>query len=100
MAPGIPLVAAMTNVIVAVGIGVGGNMTAFQAATGCECVGREGGTAESKRDRKNNNAPTQHELGVHISSFVGGPRHRGAPEEHKANRPIARTAGETRSCEA
>jgi hypothetical protein len=43
----------MTNVIAAVGIGVGGNMTAFQAATGCECVDREGGTAENKRDRKN-----------------------------------------------
>jgi hypothetical protein len=55
----------LTNGIAAVGIGVGGNMTAFQAATGREWVGREGGTAESKRDRKNNNAPTQHEPGIH-----------------------------------
>jgi hypothetical protein len=55
----------MTNAIAVVGIGVVGNMTAFQAATGCECVGREGGTAESKRYCKNNNAPTQHELGIH-----------------------------------
>jgi hypothetical protein len=54
----------MTNTIAAVGIGVGGNMTAFQAAAGCECVGREGGTAESNRDRKNNNAPAQQELGT------------------------------------
>ena len=64
MAPGIPLVAAMTNAIAAVGIGVGGNMTAFQAAAGCDCIGREGGTAESNRDRKNNNAPAQQELGT------------------------------------
>jgi hypothetical protein len=55
----------MTNAIAAVGIGAGGNLTALQAATGCECVGREGKTAERKRDRKNNNAPTQHELGIH-----------------------------------
>jgi hypothetical protein len=40
-------------------------MTAFQAATGREWVGREGGATESKPDRKNDNGPTQHELSIH-----------------------------------
>jgi hypothetical protein len=65
MAPGIRLVPALTNAIATVAIGAGGNMTAFQAGPGRECVGREGGTAESKRDRKNDYGPTQHELGIH-----------------------------------
>ena len=86
MAPRIPLVAAVINAVAAVSIGLGGNMTAFQAATG-ECVGREGGTAESKRDRKNNNAPTQHELGIHRKLLSSAARATVVHPKAQGNRP-------------
>jgi hypothetical protein len=95
MAPGIPLVAAMTNAIAAVDIGVSGKTTAFHATTGCECTGRKGGTAESKLDRKNN-VPRQHELSIHHKRLSSAARAIGsAPKEHKANRPNVRSAGQT-----
>src|SRR5215831_2708037 len=86
MAPGVPLVAAWplrlplvgtfvatANAIAAVGISIGGNATTFQDATGCECVGGERGTAESKDDCKKSHALAQHELGSHHElPFVSG----------------------------
>jgi hypothetical protein len=65
MAPGIPLVGDLPSVIATVGIGMDGNTTAFQGSASCECVGGECGAAKSKRDRNNNGASTQHELGIH-----------------------------------
>jgi hypothetical protein len=65
MAPGIILVAALPSTIGAMGIGVRGNTTTFQNAADCECVGGVSWTAESKRDRKNSDAPTQHKPRIH-----------------------------------
>src|ERR1700760_11858 len=64
MAPGIPLGSALPNVIAAVRIGMDGNTAAFQGSAGCECVGGECGATEGKRDRNNNDASAQHELGT------------------------------------
>jgi hypothetical protein len=79
MAPGIILVAALPSTIGAMGIGVRGNTTTFQNAADRECVGGVSWTAESKRDRKNSDAPTQHKPRIH-NMLPGGVRYSGCPE--------------------
>ena len=97
MAPGIPLVGALPNVIATVGIGMDGKTTAFQGTVGCECVGGECGAAERKRDRNNNDASTQHELGIHHEFlFVSRPTPRWLTQTHQANHPSVCTAAKQR----
>jgi hypothetical protein len=95
MAPGIPLVSALPNVIAAMRIGMDGNTAAFQGSAGCECVGGECGATEGKRDRNNNDASTQHEPGIHHKFlFVSRPTPQWLTQTHQANHPMVCTAGE------
>ena len=84
--------AALTNAIAAVGIGVGGNMTAFQAATGREWLGERAELPRASAIARTTTVLRNTNLVFTISSFRRRPAPPWCTKEHKA-KPSQRSHG-------